>query len=80
MENLQQCEVCGGMFPDAMMPDWTRCGGCKQRMTEEEYGEPVFMDSLGIVWTEKELEEAGGMQEVVKMAHDGDARNNLKVK
>ncbi len=78
MENLQQCHGCGGQFPDAQMADWTICFHCKKSQMEEYHDEPVFIDSLGICWTQSELEEAGGINEVVKMAYDGDARNNIK--
>lgn len=78
MEDLQQCHNCGGQFPDAYMADWTICVNCKRSAMEEMYGEPVFIDSLGIAWTQAEIEEAGGIHEVQKMAYDADARNNIK--
>lgn len=28
---------------------------------------PVYMDSLGIAWTQAELDDAGGLQEVIRM-------------
>jgi len=59
------------------MADWTICAGCKQREMEKISGESVFVDSLGIAWTKSELEEAGGMDEVVKMAKEADVRNNF---
>jgi hypothetical protein len=74
-ENTSQCHNCGGMFHDDMMADWTICYGCKQRQMEEYHGEPVFMDSLGIAWTQAELEEAGGKAEVMRMAAEADVRN-----
>jgi hypothetical protein len=61
-----------------MMADWTICFGCKQREMERITGEPIFMDSLGIAWTPEELAEAGGKEEVMKMARESDARINLK--
>ena len=33
-------------------------------------GGPVFMDSLGICWTEQELAEAGGIDEVQRLADE----------
>lgn len=66
-ENTSQCHRCGGYFHNDMMADWTICFGCKKRETEEELNEPVFIDNLGITWTQSELEEAGGKEEVIKM-------------
>lgn len=69
-ENTSQCNGCGGFFHNDMMADWTICFGCKQRDMEKIAGEPVFMDSLGIDWTQSELDEAGGKQAVIDMAKD----------
>ena len=74
-EHTSQCHNCGGFFHEAMMADWTICFGCKQREMEEATGEEIFMDSLGIAWTKSELGEAGGKDEVRKLAIEGDARN-----
>ena len=79
-EHTSQCHNCGGYFHDDMMADWTICFGCKQRMMEEATGGPIFMDSLGIAWTPKELEEAGGKAEVMKMARESDASVYFKEK
>jgi hypothetical protein len=32
----------------------------------EEYG-AVYMDELGICWTQEDLNEAGGIEEVIKL-------------
>ena len=74
MSKLQQCHNCGGEFPDEAMADWTVCRGCMIRETEEARGEPVFMDQLGICWTQDELKEAGGKEEVERLAANADAR------
>lgn len=42
---------------------------------EEALGESVYMDSLGIAWTAKDLEEAGGRLEVDRMVAEADVRN-----
>jgi hypothetical protein len=73
---MDGCYSCGQPYDDSFA-DWTVCRGCMRHQMEEYHGEPVFMDSLGIVWTQSELQEAGGTHEVMKMAHDADARNNL---
>ena len=72
---LQECHNCGGQFEDSQMADWTICFPCKQTLMEEAYGEPVYLDGLGIAWTAKDLEEAGGRVEVDRMAHEADVRN-----
>jgi hypothetical protein len=41
------------------------------------WGEPVFIDGLVIAWTQSDLQEAGGVHEVMKMTADADVRNNL---
>jgi len=74
--DLQQCHNCGGMFPDEAMADWTICFHCKQQQMDEYLGEPVFIDSLGICWTEEELKEAGGRDEVMRMCAEADVRKN----
>ncbi len=69
-KNTSQCHTCGGYFHDDMMADWTICFTCKKRLMEEAAGEPIFMDSLGIAWTQSELDEAGGKNEVIRMAKE----------
>ena len=63
---MESCHGCGRPYDDSFA-DWTICRDCKQREMEEYHGEPVYMDSLGICWTQKELEEAGGLGEVIKL-------------
>lgn len=63
---MDNCHGCGRPYDDSFA-DWTICRGCKQREMEESHGEPVYMDSLGICWSRAELEEAGGLEEVVKL-------------
>jgi hypothetical protein len=48
-----------------------------QEEMEKHHGEPVFIDSLGIAWTQSDLDESGGLQEVQRMVCEADARNNL---
>lgn len=34
----------------------------------QEWEEPaVYIDSLGIMWSQKDLDEAGGLEEVIRM-------------
>jgi hypothetical protein len=69
----QICYGCGS-YPDA---DWMICSHCKRSQLEEMWGEPVFIDGLVIAWTQSDLQEAGGVHEVMKMTADADVRNNL---
>ena len=69
-DNTSQCHCCGGYFHSDMMADWTICFSCMKQQMEEIKGEPVFMDSLGIAWTQSELDEAGGKEEVMKMSKE----------
>lgn len=67
-----ECHRCGLPYNESF-PDWSICGSCLR----EEIPEDSFVDSLGIVWSPQELEEAGGIHEVMKMAYDADARNHF---
>jgi uncharacterized OB-fold protein len=69
-----ECHKCGRPY-DESFPDWSICRSC----LTEEIPEDSFVDSLGIIWSQKELEEAGGQQEVMKMASEIDVRNNLSL-
>lgn len=73
-EKLTQCHNCGGMFPDSMMADWTICFNCMRQRMEEALGEEVFIDQLGIAWTQSDIEEAGGIDEIKNMASEADVR------
>ena len=70
------CHSCGHEYSDEMMADWTICRACMQEQMELINDEPVFIDQLGIAWTESELKEAGGMDEVKRMAREADVRTN----
>ena len=61
---MENCYGCGRPYDDSFA-DWTMCRSCM--MSEQEKRGAVYMDSLGICWTEEELKEAGGLQEVIKM-------------
>lgn len=76
-ENLQQCHACGGYYPDEYMADWTICRRCLKQKVEEDLGEEVYMDALGIVWTQEDIKEAGGIVEINKMVAEADVRNNI---
>lgn len=61
-----ECHQCGGTFPDHLMADWTICRSCMQKHTPDDH----YMDSLGITWSPKELEEAGGKAEVERLCRE----------
>lgn len=42
---------------------------------EAYHGEPIYMDALGICWTEAELVEAGGKEEVDRLVKEADVRS-----
>jgi len=66
---MENCYGCGRPYDDSFA-DWTICRGCAMQQAMEQYPEdhkPVYMDSLGIVWTQKDLEEAGGLKEVIRL-------------
>lgn len=56
-----------------MMADWTVCRNCQLAFFEAYHEGPVYLDALGIAWSEDELKEAGGKEEVDRMVRD--ARN-----
>ena len=61
---MEQCHGCGREYDDSFA-DWTICRDCMWKQQEERG--VVYMDSLGICWTQEELDEAGGLQEVIKL-------------
>ena len=67
---MEGCYGCGRPYDDSFA-DWTICRDCmweQNRMAEETTGRKVvYMDSLGISWTQEELDEAGGLKEVIKL-------------
>lgn len=64
---MSPCHSCGRPYDDSFA-DWTICRSCKQQQMEKYHGEPVYMDALGICWTQAELDEAGGQAEVDQLA------------
>jgi len=76
-KRLQRCNNCGGYFSDEAMADWTICFKCSKESMEVMTGEKVvYQDNLGISWTQQEITDAGGINEIKKMAYDADTRNN----
>lgn len=63
---MQPCTGCGRPYDDSFA-DWSICRDCKHQQMEEALGEPVYMDGLGICWTQSDLEEAGGQREVDRL-------------
>lgn len=64
-----QCHTCGRPYDDSF-PDWSICGNCLQ----QQVGEDKYIDSLGIVWSQDELQEVGGVGQVEVMCQEADAR------
>ena len=67
---MENCHNCGRPYDDSFA-DWTICRDCmweQNHMAEETTGRKVvYMDLLGISWSQEELDEAGGLVEVIKL-------------
>lgn len=63
---MEGCHGCGRPYDDSFA-DWTICRSCMMSQAQESGMEVAYMDSLGIMWTQQDLEEAGGLQEVIRM-------------
>lgn len=61
---MDGCHNCGRPYDDSFA-DWTICRDCMWQM--EQARGVVYLDSLGISWTQEELDEAGGLSEVIKL-------------
>lgn len=61
---MESCHGCGRPYDDSFA-DWTMCRSCAFEQQQERG--VVYMDSLGICWTQEELDEAGGLQEVIRL-------------
>lgn len=61
---MNNCHGCNRPYDDSFA-DWTICRECMWEQQEERGA--VYMDSFGICWTQEELDEAGGLQEVIKL-------------
>jgi len=72
--NMEGCHGCGRPYDDSFA-DWTICRGCMWEQQKESGREVVYMDSLGISWTEEELKDAGGLQEVIKLNKEARVSN-----
>lgn len=66
---MEPCYGCGRPYDDSFA-DWTICRECKHHQMEQYHQEPVYMDALGICWTQSELEEAGGKYEVDRLVKE----------
>lgn len=66
---MEPCHSCGRPYDDSFA-DWTICRPCMQEQMEAHHQEPVYMDALGICWTQAALEEAGGRTEVDNMVRE----------
>lgn len=67
---MQGCNSCGTPY-DESFPDWTICRAC----LTDQAPDGSYIDSLGIVWSPEDLEEAGGKAEVERMVYEADIRN-----
>ena len=63
---MENCYGCGRPYDDSFA-DWTICRDCMWQQQQEAGRPVVYMDSLGISWTQEELDEAGGLQEVIRL-------------
>ena len=63
---MENCYGCGRPYDDSFA-DWTICRECSFQQQKESGREVVYMDSLGISWTQEELDEAGGLEEVIRL-------------
>jgi len=61
---MDGCHSCGRPYDDSFA-DWTICRDCIWQQQQERG--VVYMDSLGITWTQEELDDAGGLQEVIRL-------------
>lgn len=61
---MENCHSCGRPYEDSFA-DWTICRECA--MNEARERGAVYMDSLGITWTQEELDNAGGIEEVIRL-------------
>ncbi len=75
---MEGCYTCGRAYDDSFA-DWTICRPCmiahyEQQEFEDEADEytnkKVYMDSLGISWSQAELDEAGGLHEVIRLNNE----------
>ena len=63
---MENCNNCGKPYDDSFA-DWTICRECKYQLENASGRKTVYIDSLGISWTQEELEEAGGLSEVIRL-------------
>lgn len=63
---MENCYGCGIPYDDSFA-DWTMCRGCMWQAQRDSGREVVYMDSLGISWTEEEIKEAGGLSEINRL-------------
>ena len=64
----ETCDKCG-QPADA---GWNICSRCKKKEVQKQVGEDVYIDSMGIAWTQEEIEEAGGVSEIERMCNEAD--------
>lgn len=59
------CQTCNNEYNIGEMADWTICYNCMRN--EKMSMDYIYVDSLGIGWTEHDLRDAGGVREVEKL-------------
>lgn len=67
---MSTCQVCGNEFDYNSSPAHCVCASCYEKEIRKAYDEEVFIDPLGIPWTQKEMEKAGGYREIIKMCDE----------
>jgi len=65
---MNTCLACNHEFNNESMADFIMCIYCKQQ--ELQLLGYVYMDSLGIGWTEEDLTNAGGILAIEKLCED----------
>lgn len=63
--NKAKCVRCNNEYPQSQMADWTICFQCKDE--ELKTMGFVYTDYLGIGWTQEDLDEIGGLEELKKL-------------
>ncbi len=63
---MDNCHGCGRPYDDSFA-DWTICRDCMLEQQRSNGRDIAYMDSLGISWTQEELDDAGGLDEVIRL-------------
>lgn len=66
---MENCYGCGRPYNDSFA-DWTICRDCMWEQQKKSGRDIVYMDSLGITYTQEELEDMGGLTEVIRLNNE----------